>query len=121
MVLLSENSDKNDQNLLSAKNNDSLSEKRVIVKFYTPKYRKCGKFNSKNDSRPCMGAFAFLKSVDFKGICGKCKNDSTGEIFVSIWTRNMMREDGSYSFLLAWNNVFSAFSVMYKVLPQAPR
>ena len=90
MVLLSENSDKNDQNLLSAKNNDSLSEKRVIVKFYTPKYRKCGKFNSKNDSRPCMGAFAFLKSVDFKGICGKCKNDSTGEIFVSIWTRNMV-------------------------------
>ena len=89
MVLLSENSDKNDQNLLGAKNNDSLSEKRVIVKFYTPKYRKCGKFNSKNDSRPCMGAFAFLKSVDFKGICGKCKNDSTGEIFVSIWTRNM--------------------------------
>ena len=70
MVLLSENSDKNDQNLLGAKNNDSLSEKRVIVKFYTPKYRKCGKFNSKNDSRPCMGAFAFLKSVDFKGICG---------------------------------------------------
>lgn len=92
MVLLSENSDKNDQNLLGAKNNDSLSEKRVIVKFYTPKYRKCGKFNSKNDSRPCMGAFAFLKSVDFKGICGKYKNDSTGEIFVSIWTRNMFWE-----------------------------
>jgi len=81
VVLLSENSDKNDQNLLGAKNNDSLSEKRVIVKFYTP-----------NDSRPCMGAFAFLKSVDFKGICGKCKNDSTGEIFVSIWTRNMFWE-----------------------------
>ena len=29
-------------------------------------YRKCGKFNSKNDSRPCMGASAILKSVDFR-------------------------------------------------------
>lgn len=52
-------------NLLGAKNNDSPSEKQAIVKFYTPKYRKCGNSNSKNDSRPCMGASAFLKSVDF--------------------------------------------------------
>ena len=29
-------------NLLGAKNNDSLSEKWVIVIFYIPKYRKWG-------------------------------------------------------------------------------
>lgn len=52
-------------NLLGAKNNDSHSEKQAIVKFYTMEYRKCGNFNSKNDSRPCMGASVFLKSVDF--------------------------------------------------------
>ena len=51
---------------LGAKNNDSHSEKQAIVKFYTMEYRKCGNFNSKNDSRPCMGASAFLKSVDFR-------------------------------------------------------
>ena len=28
-------------------------------------YRKCGNSNSKNDSRPCLGASATLKSVDF--------------------------------------------------------
>jgi hypothetical protein len=50
---------------LGAKNNDSHSEKQAIVIFYTMEYRKCGNFNSKNDSRPCMGASAFLKSVDF--------------------------------------------------------
>ncbi|MXP76175.1 hypothetical protein GN277_12455 [Lachnospiraceae bacterium WCA-9-b2] len=51
---------------MGAKNNDSLSEKQAIVIFYTLEYRKCGKFNSKNDSCPCMGASAFLKSVDFR-------------------------------------------------------
>lgn len=56
---------KNSSNPLGAKNNDSSSEKLVIVKFYTMEYRKCGNFNSKNDSRSCMGASAFLKSVDF--------------------------------------------------------
>ena len=50
---------------MGAKNNDSHSEKQAIVKFYTMEYRKCGNFNSKNDSRPCMGASAFLQSVDF--------------------------------------------------------
>ncbi len=56
---------KNRSNPLGAKNNDSHLEKWVIVKFYTMEYRKCGKSNSKNDSRPYMGASAFLKSVDF--------------------------------------------------------
>ena len=51
--------------MLGAKNNDSHPQKQVIVKFYTPNYRKCGNSSSKNDSRPCMGASAFLKSVDF--------------------------------------------------------
>ena len=51
---------------MGAKNNDSHSEKQAIVKFYTMEYRKCGNFNSKNDSRPCMGASAILKSVDFR-------------------------------------------------------
>lgn len=55
-----------DVGMLGAKNNDSSSEKLVIVKFYTLKYRKCGNFNSKNDSRLCVGASAFLKSVDFR-------------------------------------------------------
>ena len=32
-------------NPLGAKNNDSPSEKWVIVKFYTMEYRKCGNFN----------------------------------------------------------------------------
>ncbi len=58
---------------MGAKNNDSHSEKWVIVKFYTPKYRKCGNFNSKNDSRPCMGASAFLKSVDFRAFAVNVK------------------------------------------------
>lgn len=40
-------------NPLGAKNNDSSAEKWVIVIFYTMKYRKCGKSNKKNDSRPC--------------------------------------------------------------------
>ena len=35
---------------------------------FTMKYRKCGNFNSKNNSRPCMGASAFLKSVDFQAL-----------------------------------------------------
>ena len=56
---------KNSDVFLGAKNNDSHSEKQAIVKFYTMEYRKCGNFNSKNDSRPCMGTSAFLKSVDF--------------------------------------------------------
>lgn len=50
---------------MGAKNNDSPSEKQAIVKFYTMEYRKCGNLNSKNDSRPCTGASAFPKSVDF--------------------------------------------------------
>ena len=51
---------------MGAKNNDRPSQKQAIVKFYTMEYRKCGNFNSKNDSRPCMGASAILKSVDFR-------------------------------------------------------
>ena len=50
---------------MGAKNNDSPSEKWVIVKFYPLKYQKRGISNSKNDSRPCMGASAILRSVDF--------------------------------------------------------
>lgn len=56
---------KNRSNPLGAKNNDSTSEKQAIVIFYTEEYRKCGKSNSKNDSRPCIGASSFLKSIDF--------------------------------------------------------
>ncbi len=52
--------------LVGAKNNDSHLEKWAIVKFHNMKYRKCGNSNSKNDSRPCMGASAFLKCVDFR-------------------------------------------------------
>lgn len=59
--------------MLGAKNNDSTSEKWVIVKFYTMGYRKCGNFNSKNDSRPCMGAFAILKSVYFRAFAVNVK------------------------------------------------
>ncbi len=59
--------------LLGAKNNDSHSEKQAIVKFYTLEYRKCGNFNLKNDSRPCMGASAFLKSVDFRAFAVNVK------------------------------------------------
>ena len=51
---------------MGAKNNDSHSQKQAIVKFYTMEYRKCDNFNSKNDSRPYMGASAFLKSIDFR-------------------------------------------------------
>ena len=51
---------------MGAKNNDKPSQKQAIVKFYTMEYQKCGNFNSKNDSRPCMGASAILKSVDFR-------------------------------------------------------
>lgn len=47
---------KNHSNPLGAKSNDSHSEKQAIVIFYTLEFRKCGKFNSKNDSRPCMYA-----------------------------------------------------------------
>jgi hypothetical protein len=52
---LKKQSNKNCNDFLGAKNNDSLAKKQAIVKFYTMEYRKCGKFNSKNDSRPCMG------------------------------------------------------------------
>ena len=64
---------KNRSNPLGAKNNDSLSEKLAIVKFYTMEYRKCGNSNSKNDSRPCMGASAILKSVDFRAFAVNVK------------------------------------------------
>ena len=64
---------KKSNNPLGAKNNDSHSEKQAIVKFYTLEYRKCGNFNSKNDSRPCMGASAFLKSVDFRAFAVNVK------------------------------------------------
>ena len=60
-------------NELGAKNNDSLSEKQAIVKFYTLEYGKCDNFNSKNDSRPCMDASAFLKSVDFTAFAENVK------------------------------------------------
>ena len=58
---------------MGAKSNDSHSEKQAIVKFYTLEYRKCGNFNSKNDSRPCMGASAFLESVDFTAFAENVK------------------------------------------------
>jgi len=74
---------------LGAKNNDSLSEKQAIVKFYTLEYRKCGNFNSKNDSCPCMGASAPLKSVDFRAFTVNAKTIApTGELYQSghaIW------------------------------------
>lgn len=60
-------------NLLGAKNNDSLSEKLAIVKFYTMEYQKHGIFNSKNDSRICRGASAILKSVDFRAFAVNVK------------------------------------------------
>lgn len=75
---------------MGAKNNDSHSEKWVIVIFCIIEYRRCGNSNSKNDSRPCTGASAILKSVDFKGICGICKNDRTHSKIVSIVTCNMV-------------------------------
>lgn len=58
---------------MGAKNNDSPSQKQAIVKFYTMGYRKCGNFNSKNDSRPCMGASAILKSVYFRAFAVNVK------------------------------------------------
>ena len=58
---------------MGAKNNDSNLKKWVIVKFYTMEYGKCGNFNSKNDSRPCMGAYAILKSVDFRAFAVNVK------------------------------------------------
>ena len=36
-------------------------------------YRKCGNFNSKNDSRLWVGASAFLKSVDFRAFAVNVK------------------------------------------------
>ncbi len=39
-----------------------------------------------------LGASVFLKSVDFKAFAVNVKTiDSTQEIFVSIWTRNIVR------------------------------
>ena len=58
---------------MGAKNNDSPSQKQAIVKFYTMEYRKCGNSNSKNDSRPCMGASAILKSVYFRAFAVNVK------------------------------------------------
>ena len=46
---------------------------RLSLNFYTMEYRKCGNSNSKNDSRLCMGASAFLKSVDFTGFAVNVK------------------------------------------------
>ena len=70
---LKKKSNKNCNDFLGAKNNDSLAKKQAIVKFYTMEYRKCGKFNSKNDSRPCMGASAILKSVYFRAFAVNVK------------------------------------------------
>ncbi len=58
---------------MGAKNNDSHSEKQATVIFYTLGYRKCGNFNSKNDSRLWVGASAFLKSVDFRAFAVNVK------------------------------------------------
>ena len=58
---------------MGAKNNDSTSEKWIIVKFYIMEYRKCGNFNSKNDSRLCMGASAISQSVDFRAFAVNVK------------------------------------------------
>ena len=88
-------------NPLGAKNNDSHSEKQAIVKFYTLEYRKCGNFNSKNDSRPCMGASAFLKSVDFTAFVVNVKTIApTQKLYQSghaIWWGDMPM--AVYSFL----------------------
>lgn len=43
-----------------------------------------------SDSLPCMGASAFLKSVDFGAFAVNVKNDSTHSKIVSIWSRNMV-------------------------------
>ena len=64
---------KKSNNPMGAKNNDSHLKKWVIVIFYTMEYRKCGNSNSKNDSRPCMGASAFMKSVDFRAFAVNVK------------------------------------------------
>ena len=84
---------KNRSNPLGAKNNDSHLEKWVIVKFYTMEYRKCGKSNSKNDSRPYMGASAFLKSVDFTAFAVNVKTIARGKYLYqfghAIWWGDM--------------------------------
>lgn len=61
----------NYKNFLGAKNNNSSFEKWVVIKFYILEYRKCDNSNSKNDSRLCIGAYAFLKSVDFRAFAEK--------------------------------------------------
>lgn len=71
------------------KNNDSISEKWVIIKLNTMEYRKCGNPNQENGSCLCMGATAILKSVDFRVFAINVKNDNTQAEFVSIQTRNM--------------------------------
>ena len=58
---------------MGAKNNDSLTKKWLIVKFYTQEYRKCDNSNSKNDSRLWVGAYDFLKSVDFRAFAVNVK------------------------------------------------
>ena len=90
---------------MGVKFNDSLAKKQAIVKFYTMEYRKCGNSNSKNDSRPCMGASAIPESVDFmafavnvKTIAPKKKLYQSGH---AIWWSDMPM--AVYSFLESYD------------------
>ena len=88
---------------MGAKNNDSPSQKQAIVKFYTMGYRKCGNFNSKNDSRPCMGASAILKSVYFRAFAVNVKTIApTQKLYQSghaIWCERSVGEIIAYLLL----------------------
>ncbi len=84
-------SNKNCYDFLGAENNDSASEKWVIVKFYTSKYQKCGDSNPKNDGRICMGASAFLKSVDFRAFAVNVKTIHWGNICINLDTQYGLR------------------------------
>ena len=90
-------------NPLGAKNNDSHSQKQAIVIFYTMEYRKCGNFNSKNDSRPCMGASAILKSVYFRAFAVNVKTIApTQKLYQSgyaIWCERSVGEIIAYLLL----------------------
>lgn len=45
-----------------------------------------------NDSHSCMGASAFLKSVDFRAFEINVKTIAPTQKIVSIWTRNMIED-----------------------------
>lgn len=64
-------------------------------------YRKCGNFNSKNDSHPCIGASAISESVDFRAFAVNMKTIApTQKLYQSghaIWWATMPMP--VYSFL----------------------